>query len=434
MSIVRSTNKLNTDLEVAETKLTGIEAGATADQTKTDIDALGIDADTIDGIHASSLVLSETNLSHVFASVPDGTAYWAKVASWEHTAAYSHMHVALRISSRYDSSVISIETSTSDPVTSGYSVAINPSKNPNSRFALADKARVLADYSGSTTQCELWVEVLGWGGNNYVTIEATLPYNILDLTLSPDDSDISPTAPSGVSNTTSNLVMFGAGSELDADTVNSLTVQTAVPAGAVFTDTNSWRPVQNVLTSTSTTESLSAAQGKVLNDKISATEVVASGNLSGTSVSINVPAGSGPYRLVLTSSGDSTGYAGIIINSVTAISTYLNRDSHIARVGNSSQRGFLNAINGAARYITDSIISTTAAGTLIYSNSTSLLPGTDLKALEAVDKTRSTVTLAESITSLTSITIVSSGISSDDPDWSVDYGLLSVDYVLTRVA
>lgn len=57
---------------------------------------------------------------------------------------------------------------------------------------------------------------------------------------------------------------------IDADTVNSLTVQTAVPAGAVFTDTNTWRPVQNVLTSTSTTESLSAAQGKALSETVSA--------------------------------------------------------------------------------------------------------------------------------------------------------------------
>lgn len=35
-------------------KLAGIEAGAAADQTKADIDALGIDADTVDGKHASA--------------------------------------------------------------------------------------------------------------------------------------------------------------------------------------------------------------------------------------------------------------------------------------------------------------------------------------------------------------------------------------------
>ncbi len=37
-------------------------------------------------------------------------------------------------------------------------------------------------------------------------------------------------------------------------------------------DTNTWRGIQNVLTSTSTTDSLSAAQGKVLNDRLKAVE------------------------------------------------------------------------------------------------------------------------------------------------------------------
>jgi hypothetical protein len=41
-----------------------------------------------------------------------------------------------------------------------------------------------------------------------------------------------------------------------------------VPSDAVFTDTNTWRGIQNNLTSTSTTDSLSAYQGKVLSEKI----------------------------------------------------------------------------------------------------------------------------------------------------------------------
>ncbi len=51
-------------------------------------------------------------------------------------------------------------------------------------------------------------------------------------------------------------------------TVNGHTVNSNVPANAKFTDT--WRGIQNNLTSTSTTDSLSAAQGKALNDKITA--------------------------------------------------------------------------------------------------------------------------------------------------------------------
>ena len=44
------------------------------------------------------------------------------------------------------------------------------------------------------------------------------------------------------------------------------TIATSVPANAKFTDTNTWRGVQNNLTSTATDQSLSAAQGKALHE------------------------------------------------------------------------------------------------------------------------------------------------------------------------
>ena len=44
----------------------------------------------------------------------------------------------------------------------------------------------------------------------------------------------------------------------------SYTLAKSVPADAKFTDTNTWRGIQNNLTSDSTTDSLSAAQGKAL--------------------------------------------------------------------------------------------------------------------------------------------------------------------------
>lgn len=47
------------DLSVDGAKLDGIEAGATADQTKSDIDALNINADTVDSLHASSFLRSD---------------------------------------------------------------------------------------------------------------------------------------------------------------------------------------------------------------------------------------------------------------------------------------------------------------------------------------------------------------------------------------
>lgn len=50
----------------------------------------------------------------------------------------------------------------------------------------------------------------------------------------------------------------------NASRVNGHTVNSDVPSGAKFTDTNTWRGIQDNLTSTSTSESLSANQGKVL--------------------------------------------------------------------------------------------------------------------------------------------------------------------------
>ena len=52
--------------------------------------------------------------------------------------------------------------------------------------------------------------------------------------------------------------------------VNGLTVETAVPVGAVFTDNDTITTVEDVLTSTSSVNALSANQGKILDDKIAA--------------------------------------------------------------------------------------------------------------------------------------------------------------------
>ena len=50
----------------------------------------------------------------------------------------------------------------------------------------------------------------------------------------------------------------------NASTVNGHTVNANVPSNAKFTDTNTWRPIQDNLTSTSTSDSLSANQGRIL--------------------------------------------------------------------------------------------------------------------------------------------------------------------------
>ncbi len=67
----------------------------------------------------------------------------------------------------------------------------------------------------------------------------------------------------------------------NASTVNNHTVEANVPANAKFTDTNTWRGVQNNLTSDSTNDSLSAAQGKVLKTLIDGKLPLSGGTLTG---------------------------------------------------------------------------------------------------------------------------------------------------------
>lgn len=62
----------------------------------------------------------------------------------------------------------------------------------------------------------------------------------------------------------SSLNVASASVASNASTVNGHTVNANVPSNAKFTDTNTWRPIQDNLTSTSTSESLSANQGRIL--------------------------------------------------------------------------------------------------------------------------------------------------------------------------
>lgn len=55
---------------------------------------------------------------------------------------------------------------------------------------------------------------------------------------------------------------------VNAGSFNGYTINASVPSGAKFTDTNTWRGIQNNLSSDSTSDSLSAAQGKRLKNLI----------------------------------------------------------------------------------------------------------------------------------------------------------------------
>ena len=76
---VEAATDSNVFTDADHSKLNGIEASATADQTKADIDALGIDADTIDGIDSTDLVRvsvsSTISAIHLLSSTVPGIRF-----------------------------------------------------------------------------------------------------------------------------------------------------------------------------------------------------------------------------------------------------------------------------------------------------------------------------------------------------------------------
>lgn len=120
----------------------------------------------------------------------------------------------------------------------------------------------------------------------------------------------------------------------DASTVNGHTVNSDVPANAKFTDTVVG--VQNNLVSTLTDEALSAAQGKVLNDKITAHTTEKANILRGTNGVVydtTQYGGNKTYNIsrswfLICSGGGSSGYyASYVIGVGTTV--YVKSDSNL---------------------------------------------------------------------------------------------------------
>ena len=120
----------------------------------------------------------------------------------------------------------------------------------------------------------------------------------------------------------------------DASTVNGHTVNSDVPAGAKFTDTVVG--VQNNLVSTLTDEALSAYQGKVLNDKITAHTTEKANILHGNTglVYDTTKYGgnktydiSGVWFLICSGGGSGGYYASYVIGAGTTV--YVKSDSNL---------------------------------------------------------------------------------------------------------
>ena len=118
----------------------------------------------------------------------------------------------------------------------GYSTSISPGEISTKNFRedgslLSDKYQAKGNYAGSASS--------GGSANSAVKLDSS-------------------------AGSTTQPVYFSSGKPVAC----TYTLGKSVPSDAVFTDTNTWRGIQDNLTSTSTTDSLSANQGKVLKDLI----------------------------------------------------------------------------------------------------------------------------------------------------------------------
>lgn len=114
---------------------------------------------------------------------------------------------------------------------------------------------------------------------------------------------------------------------VDASSFNGYTINASVPSGAKFTDTNTWRGIQNNLSSDSTTESLSAAQGKRLKGLVDGKAPMnAIHNLNyGIAIPTSDMNSNGAQNTIYPAKYENGAYS-----KTTGVSTYANRNNTVS--------------------------------------------------------------------------------------------------------
>ncbi len=139
-------------------------------------------------------------------------------------------------------------------------------------------------------------KIYRWGGSSYVVISETLALGTTSSTAYRGDlgNEAHSWASTAVNHANAHGSAFASGLyKITTNSAGHVTAATAVTKdditglGIPGSDTNTWRPIVNNLTSTATDQSLSAAQGKALNDKF-ASYVPTSRTVNGKALSGNI--------------------------------------------------------------------------------------------------------------------------------------------------
>lgn len=114
---------------------------------------------------------------------------------------------------------------------------------------------------------------------------------------------------------------------VNANSFNGYTINASVPSGAKFTDTNTWRGIQNNLSSDSTTDSLSAAQGKRLKGLVDGKAPMnAIHNLNyGIAIPTSDMNSNGAQNTIYPAKYENGAYS-----KTTGVSTYANRNNTVS--------------------------------------------------------------------------------------------------------
>lgn len=111
---------------------------------------------------------------------------------------------------------------------------------------------------------------------------------------------------------------------VNAGSFNGYTINASVPSGAKFTDTNTWRGIQDNLSSSSTTDSLSAAQGKRLKNLIDEKTDIHNLNY-GIKFSSSSMDSNGAQNTIYPAKYENGAYS-----KTTGVSTYANRNNTVS--------------------------------------------------------------------------------------------------------
>lgn len=156
----------------------------------------------------------------------------------------------------------------------------------------AEAGKIYVDLSNNKTY--------RWSGSAYVVISETIALGTTHSTAGYGDESRAAynhsTKTGNPHGTTKADLGLGSVENKSSATIRSeltkANVTTALGYTPPTTDTNTWRPIQNNLTSTATDQSLSAAQGKILNDKF-ASYVPTSRTVNGKALSGNITLSAG---------------------------------------------------------------------------------------------------------------------------------------------